>query len=139
MDTFTLIPAECRVLVVDDVPLNCQLIGDILENEDYQVIFASSGPEAIDKVEEAKPDLILLDLMMPDIDGIEVAKQLKSKQENQDIPIIFLTVYVRENYLLSAFKAGAVDYVYNPVKRRELMARVRRHLKLKKTGRTARN
>lgn len=132
MNTFTLTPAECRVLVVDDVPLNCQLIGDILENEDYQVNFASSGQEALVKVEEIKPDLILLDLMMPDIDGIEVAKQLKAQPDYQDIPIIFLTVYVREDYLLSAFKAGAVDYVYKPVKRRELIARVRTHLKLKK-------
>jgi CheY-like chemotaxis protein len=84
-------PEKFLVLVVDDISRNIQVVVDILDDLGYATTFATSGKQALERVETAKPDLILLDLMMPEIDGIEVCKILKSNPEYQDIPVIFLT------------------------------------------------
>jgi diguanylate cyclase (GGDEF)-like protein len=124
-------PENHLILVVDDVSSNLKVIAKILEQGGYETTFASSGQQALDRIPFAKPDLILLDLMMPDITGLDVCKQLKSKPDLAEIPIIFLTASTEREHLLEAFEKGAVDYVTKPFHSQELLARVRTHLELK--------
>jgi CheY-like chemotaxis protein/HPt (histidine-containing phosphotransfer) domain-containing protein len=126
-------PEKFLVLVVDDISRNIQVVVDILDDLGYATTFATSGKQALERVETAKPDLILLDLMMPEIDGIEVCKILKSNPEYLDIPVIFLTASHETEHLLQAFEAGAVDYITKPFNAPELVARVHTHLELKQT------
>lgn len=126
-------PEEFLILVVDDVNQNLQVVGEILEKVGYGTTFATSGMQAIERIKTANPDLILLDLMMPGINGLEVCEKIKSNSEFVNIPIIFLTASQDENHLLEAFEKGAVDYVTKPFKTPELLARVRTHLELKYT------
>lgn len=126
-------PEEFLILVVDDVNQNLQVVGEILEKVGYGTTFATSGMQAIERIKTANPDLILLDLMMPGINGLEVCEKIKSHSEFVNIPIIFLTASQDENHLLEAFEKGAVDYVTKPFKTPELLARVRTHLELKYT------
>ena len=126
-------PEELLILVVDDAPKNLQVVGAMLDDVGYATTFATSGKQALERVQTAKPDLILLDLMMPEMDGLEVCKQLKANLEHRDIPVIFLTASHEEEHLLQAFELGVVDYVTKPFKALELMARVKTHLELKST------
>jgi two-component system, sensor histidine kinase len=126
-------PEEFLVLVVDDIPKNIQLVIEILDLVGYSTTFATSGIQAIDRVKTAKPDLILLDLMMPEMSGLEVCEKLKITSEYQDIPIIFITASNEHKYLLDAFNSGAADYITKPFNPSELLARVRNHLELKHT------
>lgn len=129
MTPFT--PENCLILIVDDASQNLQLLGDILEQAGYFTTFATSGRQAIERVKTANPDLILLDLMMPDMDGLEVCERLKLNAELADIPVIFITACPNQKSLLDAFEKGAVDYVIKPFNVLELLARVRTHLELK--------
>lgn len=124
-------PKNFIVLVVDDVTENLQVLINILKKDQYKINFANSGKQAINRVKSVKPDLILLDLMMPDMDGFEVCEYLKADENYRDIPIIFLTASHEENHLLKAFEIGAVDYITKPFKSQELLARVKNHLELK--------
>jgi diguanylate cyclase (GGDEF)-like protein len=124
-------PEVCLILVVDDVSRNLQIIAEILEKVGYEITFASSGQQALERVEIIQPDLILLDLMMPQMNGLEVCEKLKSEPKFSEIPIIFLTASSEQEHLLHAFEKGAVDYVTKPFKTLELLARVRTHLELK--------
>lgn len=126
-------PEDFLILVVDDISQNLQVIGEILEKIGYDTTFATSGEQAIERVQAAQPDLILLDLMMPGINGLEVCQQLKNNPIFQEVPIIFLTASNEKEHLLAAFDRGAVDYVTKPFNPPELLARVRTHLELKKT------
>ncbi|MEC4813544.1 MAG: diguanylate cyclase, partial [Scytonema sp. PMC 1069.18] len=119
------------ILVVDDVSNNLQVMAEILEQGGYETTFASSGKQALDRIPLAKPDLILLDLMMPDITGLDVCQKLKSNPDLAEIPIIFLTASTEREHLLQAFEKGAVDYVTKPFHSQELLARVQTHLELK--------
>jgi diguanylate cyclase (GGDEF)-like protein len=121
------------ILVVDDTSRNLQLVIEILDNAGYATTFASNGKQAIERAKKAKPDLILLDLMMPEIGGLEVCRILKEDPELAGIPIIFLTASNEKDNIVRAFESGAVDYVTKPFYSRELLARVRTHLELKKT------
>jgi diguanylate cyclase (GGDEF)-like protein len=121
------------ILVVDDLRENLYFLQELLELEEYQVLCASHGQEALLIIEENNPDLILLDLMMPKISGIEVCEKLKSNPKFQEIPIIFLTASHESEHLIQAFKAGAADYITKPFNLPELFARVRTHLELKLT------
>ncbi|MFW6296183.1 MAG: response regulator [Halothece sp.] len=121
------------ILVVDDVIKNIQVISRMLQRVGYQVTFATSGEEALQRLEMVKPDLILLDLMMPKMDGLEVCSRLKADPENSEIPIIFLTASHEENDLTEAFERGAVDYITKPFRTSEILARIRTHLELKET------
>src|SRR5262249_11632109 len=123
--------AKSRILVVDDVVQNLQVVGTMLRNEGYDVMPASSGPQALERVRVRLPDLILLDLMMPEMDGLEVCRRLKADPQNRQIPIIFLTASNEMEHLVKGFEAGAVDYVTKPFNGAELLARVRTHLELK--------
>lgn len=122
---------DLLILVVDDFKKNLQLIVDVLDNEGYSTTFATSGKQAIERIKSAQPDLILLDLMMPEMDGLEVCKILKDDPETSDIPVIFLTASDETDNLLQAFEVGAADYITKPFNILELLARVKTHLELK--------
>lgn len=126
-------PADFLILVVDDIHQNLQVLSSILDEVGYCTTFATDGQQALDRVKTAKPDLILLDMMMPEMDGLEVCDRLKADPETQEIPVVFLTASQESNHLLQAFEKGAVDYVTKPFNTRELLARVRNHLELKHT------
>jgi diguanylate cyclase (GGDEF)-like protein len=104
---------------------------EILEQIGYETTFATSGKKALERLETVKPDLILLDLMMPDMGGLEVCEILKADPRYQKIPVIFLTASNEQESLIDAFAKGAVDYVTKPFHSAELLARVRTHLELK--------
>lgn len=117
------------LLLVDDEPANLRVMKQILQH-DYHLIFAKSGTEAIRLTNEKKPNLILLDIMMPDMTGLEVCKQLKANPQTAAIPIIFVTALGDETDEAQGFELGAVDYINKPVSAPRMKARVRTHLSL---------
>ena len=117
------------ILVVDDSIANLDILIDLLS--EYDVIDTVSGKEALNIVEEEKVDLILLDIMMPEMDGYEVCKKLKSKQSTKDIPVVFITAKTDEKSIERAYSVGGSDYVIKPFRPKELLARVNRELQLK--------
>jgi two-component system, sensor histidine kinase and response regulator len=119
------------ILIVDDIPKNLQVLSSILSIEGYQISFASDGKQALSVVETTIPDLILLDIMMPEMDGYEVCKQLKKNESTKDIPVIFLTGKADTDDVVSGLKLGAVDYITKPFNSAELLTRIRTHLELK--------
>lgn len=126
-------PEDFLVLIVDDISSNIHLITELLENLGYGTTFVTAGRDVMERVESARPDLILLDFMMPEIDGLEVCSRLKANPKTADIPVIFLTASSKKIHLLQAFERGAVDYVTKPFNPPELLARVKTHLELKQT------
>ncbi len=123
--------AKPRILVVDDVLQNLQVVGAMLRAEGFDVMPAGGGAQALERVSARLPDLILLDLMMPGMDGHEVCRRLKADPAARHIPVIFLTASNEMEHLVQGFQAGAVDYVTKPFNGPELLARVRTHLELK--------
>ncbi len=119
-----------KVLIVDDITKNIQLVANFLKQAGYEINFAISGKTALKHIEKEKFDLILLDIMMPEMDGFEVCKILKSNDETKDIPIIFLTAKTDIESITKAFKLGGIDYITKPFNKAELLARVTTHLKL---------
>lgn len=119
------------ILIVDDTPKNIQLLGTILKNAGYKVNVATNGLQALSVLEKLKPDLILLDVMMPDLDGYETCKRIKEINHLKDIPIIFLTAKTQTEDIVKGFELGAVDYIVKPFNALELLARVKTHLSLK--------
>lgn len=122
--------AKPRILVVDDQPTNIQVMYQILA-DDYQVLMATSGMQALALCENKQPDLILLDLIMPDIDGYDVCQLLKRNTVTKDIPIIFITAQTDESAEEKGFDLGAVDFISKPINPRIVRARVKTHLMLK--------
>ncbi|MFN7155541.1 MAG: two-component system response regulator [Acidovorax sp.] len=123
---------KCTVLVVDDTPDNLSLMSDLLRS-DYKVKLAPSGERALQIVAgESKPDLILLDIMMPDMDGYEVLRRLQFNPDTEDIPVIFLTAMSAAEDESIGLELGAVDYITKPINPAIVMARVRNHLQLKR-------
>jgi len=122
--------AEPRVLVVDDQPINIKLLQRKLEREGMQVETALNGRECIERVRKEPPDLILLDVMMPEMDGIETCQELKKDPQSQTIPIIFITAKSSKEGKLEGLDAGAVDYITKPIDLEETLARVRTQLKI---------
>ncbi len=117
-----------RLLIVDDVPANLDVLSQALEGSGYNVLVATSGETALNVAERTTPDLILLDVMMPGLDGLETCKRLKADPEMQDIPVIFLTAKTEVEDIVKGFELGAVDYVTKPFNTTELLARVNTHL-----------
>ena len=117
------------ILVVDDTPVNIAVLKGLLEDK-YLVLEANNGDEALAVIEKTPPDLILLDIMMPGINGYEVCRILKSRAETVDIPVIFVSALADVNDERLGFNAGAVDYVTKPVKAELVRARVKTHLAL---------
>lgn len=124
-------PERSQILVVDDEPRNLQLLGTLLRKGGYRVRFAGNGALCLASAREQAPDLILLDIMMPGMDGYEVCRALKDDPATQDIPVIFLTAKAQTDEVVDAFKAGGVDFVTKPFRARELLARVKTHIDLK--------
>ncbi len=123
--TDTAIPT---ILIVDDIPANLSVMVDHLENRGFQVLVAQNGEEALQRSVFANPDLILLDVMMPGMDGFEVCRRLKLNAVTQSIPVIFMTALTDIDSTVAGFEAGAVDYIAKPFKIAEVMARVSTHL-----------
>ncbi len=121
------------ILVVDDTPKNLQVLGKILYELGYNVAVANSGIQALDSIEKEKPDLVLLDIQMPEMDGFEVCSRLKKSIDTKDIPIIFLTAMHEFPSVIKAFEVGAVDYITKPFNTAELTARVATHLEIKQS------
>jgi len=119
-----------KVLIVDDVTKNIQLVASFLKQAGYEINFALSGKIAISHIKKERFDLILLDIMMPEMDGFEVCENLKSDPETKDIPVIFLTAKTDIDSITQAFQVGGVDYITKPFNKAELLARVKTHLKL---------
>ncbi len=122
-----------RILIVDDMPINLDLMKSILSTEDYMVVTSKTGTSAMAKANANVFDLILLDIVLPDIDGFEICRQIKSGSKNQETPIIFLTAQREKESIIKGFKLGAVDYILKPFSDEELLARVDLHLSLKHT------
>lgn len=122
---------EQSIVIVDDVPDNLRLLTGILKDRGYKVRPAPSGVRALATIRKESPALILLDIMMPDLDGYEVCRKLKSEQETKDIPIIFLSALNEVFDKVKAFKAGGVDFITKPFQSEEVLARVRTHLTIK--------
>ncbi len=118
-------------MIVDDNQLNQMLLTEILEDNTYNITTAINGIEAIDLVKKEKPSLILMDIMMPDMNGFEACKQIKQDAEFKNIPIIFITALSETAEKLKAFEAGGVDYITKPFIKEEVLARINVHLKLK--------
>ena len=117
-----------RILIVDDTPENIQILTGILKGKGYQLSVATNGKQALEVVARIRPDLILLDVMMPELDGFETCKRLKQAKEWHDIPVIFLTAKTETSDIVQGFEVGAVDYVAKPFNAHELLARINTHL-----------
>ena len=122
-----------NILIVDDEPINIQLLGSVLREFNYEVQFATSGEEALDWVNSEFFDLILLDLVMPGMDGYEVCKRIKNKRATNTIPIVFLSASSGAEKITKGFETGAVDYITKPFNRVELLTKVKTHLELKRS------
>lgn len=127
------------VLVVDDVPDNLSVLHDALDESGYTVLVATSGEAALQRAAQAVPDIVLLDAMMPGLDGFEVAKRLKAQAQTAHIPIIFMTGLTETEHLVAALDAGGVDYVTKPIKPKEVLARMGVHLQGARQARQTRN
>ncbi|MBN1218863.1 MAG: response regulator [Anaerolineae bacterium] len=124
---------EGIILVVDDDPVSLEIMTDRLYIAGMKVLVASGGAEALAQIQHTHPDLILLDVLMPDLDGFEVCQRLKEDEATKDIPIIFMTVLAEVADKVKGFKAGAVDYITKSDHIDEIMARIRVHLTLRQT------
>ena len=120
------------VLIVDDNSQNLRFLGKMMAENGYEPAMARSGAQALEFVLKEKPELILLDIMMPEMDGYEVCKELKSDKITANIPVIFLTAKTEIDDLVKGFEVGAVDYVTKPFKSAELLARIKTHIELKR-------
>ncbi|MCP4297520.1 MAG: response regulator, partial [Proteobacteria bacterium] len=121
---------ELTVLVVDDEPKNIQLLGSILSSEGFQVEYATNGADAIEWCETEHFDAILLDIMMPDMNGFEVCQRLKASPQTEQIPVIFLTAKADPASIIEGFEIGAMDFITKPFNKMELLVRVQTQLKL---------
>lgn len=122
---------NCLVLMVDDNPKNIQLLGSILSKEGYRIAIATSGHQALSIANKIIPDLILLDVMLPDIQGFDVCRQLRGTPETQDIPVLFLTAKTETEDKIKGFNVGGTDYLTKPYEAGEILARVRTQLTLR--------
>ena len=128
MNHFQLNPSNFLLLIADDTESNIKLLSIVLRNAGYNVIAAFNGQEALDLAELRKPDLILLDVLMPDLTGFEVSERLKKEDNLRFIPIIFLSALTESDDIINGFEAGGVDYIIKPFKKDEILARIRTHL-----------
>jgi CheY-like chemotaxis protein/DNA-binding CsgD family transcriptional regulator len=127
------------VLIVDDVPDNLSVLHDTLDESGYTVLIATSGEAALQRAGQALPDVVLLDAMMPGMDGFEVARRLKANAATAHIPIIFMTGLTETEHLVAALESGGVDYVTKPIKPKEVLARMAVHLQSARERRQTRN
>ncbi|NCE89696.1 response regulator [Pseudomonas sp. L13] len=117
------------VLIVDDTPDNLAMLSDALDNAGYLVLVALDGLSALNRVQRRRPDLILLDAMMPGLDGFETCRRLKAQPESADIPVVFMTGLTDSQHVVQGFEVGGSDYVTKPIQTEEVLARVAAHLR----------
>jgi len=122
--------SKSNILIVDDTPANLQLLTSMLVEQGYQIFSAISGKVALNVVQKSLPDLILLDINMPGMNGYEVCEQLKANEKTRDIPVIFVSALSETLDKVKAFFVGGVDYVTKPFQAEEVLARVKTHLQL---------
>lgn len=120
------------ILIVDDNPQSIKLLGNILDSKEYATAVAMNGVEALKFLENELPDLILLDIMMPEMDGFEVCRSIKKNKNARETPVIFLTAKKEIDDIVMGFEVGGVDYITKPFNSTELLVRVKTHLDLKK-------
>jgi phosphoserine phosphatase RsbU/P len=124
---------DSRLLIVDDIPENIKVLGASLKHAGYILTFATNGAQALEIAKHNNIDLILLDIMMPGMDGYEVCEALKNEEGTKDVPVIFITAKTQKEDIIRGFEAGAVDYITKPFNAAELSARVQTHLELEKS------
>ena len=127
------------VLIVDDVPENLSLLYDALDEAGYAVLVATNGESALQRARQSLPDVILLDAVMPGMDGFEVARQLKADADTQRIPIIFMTGLTDAEHVVAAFAAGSTDYLTKPIRPSEVLARIAAHVQSARQTQQARS
>lgn len=130
MSATILNPSQKTILIVDDTPANIAVLADNLQDEGFRVLVAQDGEEGLKRAQLVLPDLILLDVMMPGMNGFDTCRNLKALKETHDIPVIFMTALTETSDKVTGFLAGGVDYVTKPFQMEEVMARVRTHLAL---------
>jgi DNA-binding response OmpR family regulator len=124
--------AKGTILVVDDSPVNLKLLVHTLTTNGYQVLSADSGERALAAVSAGLPELILLDIRMPGLDGFEVCRRLRAQPESRDIPVVFISATGESAERVEGLRMGAVDFITKPFQREELLARVQTHLELRR-------
>jgi two-component system, sensor histidine kinase and response regulator len=122
---------DITILVVDDNQENLKVISNFLKEKNYKIALAIDGESTFEVLEGNKIDLVLLDIMMPGLDGFEVCRIMKEKPETKDIPVIFLTARNETEDIVKGFQSGGVDYITKPFRKEELFARVNSHIQLK--------
>ncbi|KAF1081155.1 MAG: hypothetical protein GQF41_2423 [Candidatus Rifleibacterium amylolyticum] len=118
------------ILIVDDAPASIKVIANILDGNGYRLALAESGADALSFSAERAPDLILLDIVMPDMDGFEVCRKLKESDNTASIPVIFLTGHADSSSVTRSYDLGGVDYITKPFNAAEIKAKVKTHLEL---------
>ncbi|MCF6242563.1 MAG: hybrid sensor histidine kinase/response regulator [Bacteroidales bacterium] len=120
-----------KILIIDDIAENIKVAANVLKKQSFNISYAQSGKAGIARAEKVRFDLILLDIMMPEMDGFEVCRRLKQNEKTKEIPVIFLTAKADEESLRKGFDSGGVDFITKPFKATELIARVNTHIQLK--------
>jgi len=123
-----LISSSANILIVDDVEDNIEILGDLLTFDGYNVQTARSGESALKRVQESRPDLILMDILMPGMDGFEVCERLKADSSTNDIPVVFVSSMTDLESKVKGFKIGGVDYINKPFQHAEVLVRVNTHI-----------
>lgn len=126
---------QAIIVIVDDNPTNLRVLGDYLRSCGYKVLVATSGDRALAQLERIKPDLVLMDVMMPGIDGFETCRRMKENESTREIPVIFMTALTDTAHKIQGFRAGAVDYVTKPFQQEEVSQRIQTHLTLRRQRR----
>lgn len=127
------------VLIVDDTPDNLALLSDALDASGYMVLVAMDGASALERMQRRRPDVVLLDAVMPGLDGFETCRRIKAQAELADIPVLFMTALTESEHVVEAFAAGGIDYVTKPLKTDEVLARVAAHLRTARELQAARS
>ena len=130
MDDETINIEGAKILLVDDQPANLDVLCNVLEEKGYSILFAPSGKIAIKSAVKAIPDLILMDVMMPEMDGFEACRRLKADERTAHVPVIFVTARVQQEDVIKGFEAGGVDYISKPFQEMEVLVRVETHVRL---------
>lgn len=131
--------AQGIVLIVDDTPDNLALLSDALDMAGYMVLVALDGASALERMQRRRPDVVLLDAMMPGLDGFETCRRIKAQAELADIPVLFMTALCDSEHVVEGFAAGGIDYVTKPIRTDEVLARVAAHLRTARCLQSARS
>lgn len=121
------------ILIVDDEPISLKYLGNLLDLRGYKIFYATNGQKAVDVLQNTKPDIILLDVILPDINGFDLCRKIKSDENLSSIPVLFLTGLTDIKEKMKGFQAGAADYITKPFEEEEILARVKTHLELRKS------